>query len=698
MYEDIHVTKIELLKDKKAVDELLNVQVVEQGGGVEIERKDLEDCSVRKPTGVGATPPKRRGRPRKPPPPAEEVEKLKQAMLAKAQLQFALFAKTKKSKNAKNKQSRPLDFAQAWGERLSDPPQDRPPREGEEEVLEMHIGMVASNEYTEKDEHWLFTGDEGEKWIEANSLERLKVVTAENMTLLDPQKPLPPDTTQVLPVVLLYCRKRADAQGDRRYKCRAVCLGNLEKSSLPNYAPVISIPGVRLLCAETIASGSGITLFDLSNAFLNAELKSSEDGRLVVKLPESWAREDGARYAVLLRALYGLRIAPKRWFQRCDAFLKSAGWVEQANCLYGKTLENGTKLFLALYVDDVIIGGGTPEERAAECDRVFAEFPGKIISPVVLPGGEKIMYDVNGVQLEIDYTRKSFLLHQERYIDGVLDRFNMSDCKTVLHPRVTPELIMRDTKPSDFPVREALGCLIWLSTTARPDLTYDISVLARFIGTFGSTVGTVNAVKKVLRYLAGTRRKGLKYSPQREAEFNKRYSELIAAQCSSADFGSCDRTPQDFSSKICVFSGASFCNCPLTLRSQTGSAIYYRGCLIAYKTSRQTIITHSTMASEYVACSDTLTFLETLEPHLRLFEAQEIGHPQLDFPVFVDNTSAIRVARGDTMSNGSKHLKLRHVRVSEKQKQLFFCDTRSQEADSFTKSLGEAIYGMLASA
>ena len=104
-----------------------------------------------------------------------------------------------------------------------------------------------------------------------------------------------------------------------------------------------------------------------------------------------------------------------------------------------------------------------------------------------------------------------------------------------------------------------------------------------------------------------------------------------------------------------------------------------------------------TMAPEYVACSDTLSFLESLEPHLRLFEAQEIGYPQLGFPVFVDNTSAIRVARGGTMSNGSsKHPKLRHARVSEKQKQLFFCDTKSQQADAFTKSLGEAIFGMLA--
>ena len=65
------------------------------------------------------------------------------------------------------------------------------------------------------------------------------------------------------------------------------------------------------------------------------------------------------------------------------------------------------------------------------------------------------------------------------------------------------------------------------------------------------------------------------------------------------------------------------------------------------------------------------------------------------FPLFCDNQSAIRIARGNVLTNASKHLKLRHIRVPQKQKQLFFCDTKSQQADAFTKSLGEAIYGMM---
>ena len=99
---------------------------------------------------------------------------------------------------------------------------------------------------------------------------------------------------------------------------------------------------------------------------------------------------------------------------------------------------------------------------------------------------------------------------------------------------------------------------------------------------------------------------------------------------------------------------------------------------MAYKTNRQTMVTRSTCASEYVACADTMSFLEGIEPHLRLFAAPEIGCPQLDIAIFVDKQSANRIPRGKALTNASKYLKLRHPRVSEAERRLFFCGTKDQ--------------------
>ena len=119
---------------------------------------------------------------------------------------------------------------------------------------------------------------------------------------------------------------------------------------------------------------------------------------------------------------------------------------------------------------------------------------------------------------------------------------------------------------------------------------------------------------------------------------------------------------------------------------------------MAYSTKRQTIITHSTCASEYVAASDTISFLELMEDQLKMFDPPPVpgtSESEILYPIFVDNESAIRVARNTVVNSASKHLKLRHIEVTEKQKQLLFVGTKHQEADAFTKSLGEEIYSMM---
>ena len=561
-----------------------------------------------------------------------------------------------------------------------------------DEVVEVVYGFI-SNEYTEKDEPMLFSGPDKEGWLESNSLEKLKVTCTDNMKFVPLGEKLP---SKAVPIVLLYCRKRPDVHGFSRFKCRAVVLGNLLSCTVPSYAPVISLPGVRLIITEAVANArngeEAITLFDISTAFLNAPLDERIDGTITVKLPESWARSLPSRYAVLKRALYGLKVSPRRWFDCVHGYMAtSLGWQDTgANCVYWKIVE-GVKLWLTLYVDDVVVAGGSTKLRESECSRIFAKFPGSYIRPKVSACGSLHTYDVNGICLEIDWKKRTYLMHMDDYIQKTLKKFGLENCKTATHPRVNIDLVERDNRiKSDFPVRECLGALIWLSTTCRPDVCYDVSVLARYVGTHGATKGTADAAKKVLRYLAGSPRRGIVYSPLREERFQSKYRRLIIDQCRSNDYGHVEGDPSEFSKKIFLFSDASFASCPVSLRSQTGLAVFYRGVLVAYKTMRQGVLTHCTMHSEFVACSDLQDYLVNLDPYLRLFDPPEIDPAQ-----FVDNEPALRVARGTVLNNASKHLKLRYMKVGQAQRKLFYCPTGDQQGDPFTKSLGEQIYSMM---
>jgi hypothetical protein len=121
------------------------------------------------------------------------------------------------------------------------------------------------------------------------------------------------------------------------------------------------------------------------------------------------------------------------------------------------------------------MGGGDNNERRSERDVILKRFPGNLILPQVRPDGMHY-YDANGVGLEVNFRGRSVHFHMQRYVEKLGKQYGLENCKCPSHPTVNAELVMRDSQESDFPVRSLLGGLIWLMTTARPDIAYDTQV------------------------------------------------------------------------------------------------------------------------------------------------------------------------------------------------------------------------------
>lgn len=102
-------------------------------------------------------------------------------------------------------------------------------------------------------------------------------------------------------------------------------------------------------------------------------------------------------------------------------------------------------------------------------------------------------------------------ISQERYVEKILDRFDMQDCK----PRATPcepkpnctnnAEVMSDVRK----YKEAVGSLVYLSTCTRPDQSYVVSKLSQYLSE--PTIEQWTTVKHVLRYLKDTKGKLLCY-------------------------------------------------------------------------------------------------------------------------------------------------------------------------------------------
>ena len=96
----------------------------------------------------------------------------------------------------------------------------------------------------------------------------------------------------------------------------------------------------------------------------------------------------------------------------------------------------------------------------------------------------------------------------------------MSDCHTVgtpMEPGIklssdqSPNTLEEQQKMHDIPYMNAVGSMMYLATTTRPDIAYAAGVLARFNSNPGITHW--KAVKHLLRYLKGTMDMKLTYGP-----------------------------------------------------------------------------------------------------------------------------------------------------------------------------------------
>lgn len=210
----------------------------------------------------------------------------------------------------------------------------------------------------------------------------------------------------------------------------------------------------------------------------------------------------------LLKALYGLKQGSPAWNRTLRRLLKAIGFVlsKADPSLYVRL--NGTETtFILVYVDDLLIAAQKLETIQGIKSELSTEF--QIRDP-----GNVTMF--LGIHIHRDRSTHRVFLSQENYTKTVLERFGMADCKVGNVPlRVETRQIVMDAESNncdshvsiDVPYRKLVGSVMFLATTRRPDISFAISYLARYIHRYTHLHWT--AAKSILRYLAGTKSIGI---------------------------------------------------------------------------------------------------------------------------------------------------------------------------------------------
>jgi hypothetical protein len=500
--------------------------------------------------------------------------------------------------------------------------------------------------------------------------------------------------TPLVPAAIVLTRKRCG-----RFKARLCALGDRlsedYRFSVDSYQSTVSGPASRFLLTESAARKYHLSFFDISNAYLHAELPSP----ILIKLPTPAVAANGQAIRELKKALYGLTESGRLWGKKLQRFLETRGWESckhEPGLLRKPSASGNGWLILSVYVDDCCACGEFLDELNAEVKGILDTFPGRFIEPVAALNefGDPVqVYDLLGVDLMYNRERGYMRLSMGTYITKAVTRFGLDGAKPTKHIDIDENALATDQEAArrlqgeasepppkerkknkkreddgEFPIRGLIGALMWITTSARPDIQPATLFLARLVGRGPTTRGIINAAKKVLIYLAGTKTEGICYHPEKERAFNETYTELLGPDQRLGAFN--------------LFSDASFASCSLSMRSISGSICYYRGTPVAWKSQRQTVRAYSTAESEYIACSDTLVF----ELGIGFRDFLGAHAPPL---LWVDNTSAITIAgqAEDQVRPKNRHFALRLHRVRDEQRRLVFVPTNLQRADPLTKNL-----------
>ncbi|CAI7768388.1 unnamed protein product [Closterium sp. NIES-53] len=208
----------------------------------------------------------------------------------------------------------------------------------------------------------------------------------------------------------------------------------------------------------------------------------------------------------LKRPVYALRQAPREWHDTLRTTLAALGFAPSTvdPSLFLRTDTPLPPLYVLVYVDDLVFA--TADTEAVTL--VKSELQKRHTCTDL---GE--LHNYLGQQITRDIVRRTITLTQSHMVHQVLQRFGFQYSSLQLTPLSTSHSLR--APPSDesvapsCPYPEVVGCLMYLMTCTRLDLTYPLSLLARYVAPSRQRKVHWDAAKRVLRYLCSTSGLGL---------------------------------------------------------------------------------------------------------------------------------------------------------------------------------------------
>jgi hypothetical protein len=434
---------------------------------------------------------------------------------------------------------------------------------------------------------------------------------------------IPPDRKPVKCKWVLHV-KRDKSGAIARFKARLVAKGFTQipgQDFTFTFAPVARWDSIRTLLSLAAIHDLELRQLDVKTAYLNGPLEEE----IYMRAPEGFNL--AAPFWRLRKGLYGLRQAGRQWYLTLHQAYTDLGYTrcESDWSVYSRRTPSGFSMS-ATSVDDILIASDSKTESDTAATEINDKF-------TVTDSGDADW--ILGCRITRFRGKRLLMLDQHRYVVSILKQYKMDTCNSLptpgpAEPLTTAMCPQNDedreamTQPPFNQYTGVVGKCMYLANCTRPDIAYTVRELARFMSNYGKS--HYYAAKKLLRYLQGTRSRGIVYGDVADP------SPIFRAFADSDWAGSENR------------------------KSISGYLIECGGGPIAWSSKQQLTVATSSCEAEYVACAHCAR--QTI--WLRALFA-ELGFPQNDAsPLLCDNRGAVACSH-----DPHSHSRMKHIDITE---------------------------------
>ena len=463
--------------------------------------------------------------------------------------------------------------------------------------------------------------------------------------------------SEVISILWVLKNKYNELRELVKAKARAVLDGSNQKRvaakqgiDLNCFSPSVRHTTHKCLCAAAVCRPTNglykrVTLqFDIEGAYLQGEL---EDQVVYARPPPGFrthTREGVPIVWKLTGPLYGGADSGRMWNKTLHRVMAGDGGEQKVSlgfnqsefdpCLYSKCYPDGTRMDIAIYVDDGWVEHDAGPQAEADLKLLAERFKGRELMTFKEPK------HFLGMNVAVDLDNSSIELSSQAYVEGMADKY-VPDWRSWAPIDMPAPANLRDlyetardnkSSASEYPddllkdYGGKVGSLIYTMPCVRVDAAQPIALCARAI-TF-PTAELLEVADRIIVYLAQTSHVHVRYSGHAPS------ADVLTAE-SDSDWA--------------------------VGHSTTGWAILLAGAVIGFCSKRQPSIALSSTEAEIIAASTCATEVAYFRGLLR-----ELGVEQLEPTVIgVDNSGAVELSRDRKSCHRSRHVDRRYFKVRE---------------------------------